>query len=270
MRMPLSTPHSRRSPHRAGSALLGASLWALALALFVLPFLRDPVAPDWGAEDPTRNEETDYPFDLDVEDFDAYAAEEDLGLEATLAETLAEASEAYYGLESEHLRETGLVDTGRISAGELAYGIHCAGCHGLAGDGAGPAARYLNPRPRNFRSGLFKFKSTGSGERPLRSDLLQTVTRGLSGSAMPDFRLLPEEKRKDIVEYVRYLAIRGEFETMMLSEAWDDEELPDAEELAEIVDERWHPANQRAQFPSSAEPARDQSVEDVDDGARQR
>ena len=262
--MPLSKPWPSRatSHHCAGSALLGTTFWVLALALFVLPFVQDPVAPEWGVEDPTRNEETDYPFQLDVEDFDAWAAEEELGLEASLAETLAGASEAFYGVNSERLRATGLVDLTRLSAGEAAYGIHCAGCHGLDGDGAGPAARYLDPRPRNFRSGVFKFKSTGSGERPLRSDLLQTVTRGLSGSAMPDFRLLPEEKRKDIVEYVRYLAIRGEFERMMLGEAWDDEELPDADELMEIVDERWNVENLRPRFPSAAEPPRDQASVD--------
>ena len=43
------------------------------------------------------------------------------------------------------------------------YREHCAHCHGISGDGAGPTARTLNPYPRDFRLGKFKFKSTPAG-----------------------------------------------------------------------------------------------------------
>ncbi len=37
---------------------------------------------------------------------------------------------------------------------------HCAHCHGVTGDGAGPTAAFLNPYPRDYRRGIYKFKST--------------------------------------------------------------------------------------------------------------
>ena len=93
----------------------------------------------------------------------------------------------------------------------------------------------------------------------MRTDLFQTVTRGLAGSAMPDFRMLPEEKRWDVVEYVAWLSVRGEFEEMMLKFAWEDDELPDPTEMAEIVEGRWDQLQQRPQYPNVAEPDRDQA-----------
>ena len=57
-------------------------------------------------------------------------------------------------------------------------------------------------------------------------------------SATPEFRLVNEEKRWDLVEYVRWLAMKGEFEQLMLDDAWENEELPEALELAELVVER--------------------------------
>ena len=162
---------------REGAAPLGIVFWMVALALFVLPFLQAPAAPDWDAEDPNRNEETDYPYADDVASFDEYAIEEDLGLEGTLAETIATQSEELYGPGSDRLRDSGLVDVTRLASGRKEYELHCAGCHSMIGDGAGPAARYLHPRPRNFRKGIYKFKSTSSGERPVRTDLFQKPGR---------------------------------------------------------------------------------------------
>ena len=43
---------------------------------------------------------------------------------------------------------------------------------------------------------------------------------------MPEFSLLPEETRLDMVEYVRWLGAKGEFEQLTLDLAWEDEELP--------------------------------------------
>ena len=37
---------------------------------------------------------------------------------------------------------------------------HCVHCHGVTGDGLGPTAAFLNPYPRDYRPGVFKFKST--------------------------------------------------------------------------------------------------------------
>ena len=71
---------------------------------------------------------------------------------------------------------------------------HCITCHGLAGDGAGPTAAMLDPYPRDFRSGVFKYTSTRSGAKPIHKDLERTLYRGIPGTAMPSFaHLRPEE-----------------------------------------------------------------------------
>ena len=47
-----------------------------------------------------------------------------------------------------------------LPLGKQVYFRRCVGCHGEKGDGNGPSARFLNPKPRNFTSGTFKFRST--------------------------------------------------------------------------------------------------------------
>ena len=95
------------------------------------------------------------------------------------------------------------------------YREHCVHCHGTTGYGAGPTAAFLNPYPRDYRRGWYKFKSTKRDERPSTDDLMRTLYDGLQGSAMPSFKLLPEVDRRALVEYVKYLSIRGEMELAM-------------------------------------------------------
>ena len=54
------------------------------------------------------------------------------------------------------------------SAGKKVYFAHCAQCHGSEGDGKGHAFDVVFPRPRDFTSGMFKFRTTESGEPPTR------------------------------------------------------------------------------------------------------
>jgi mono/diheme cytochrome c family protein len=96
------------------------------------------------------------------------------------------------------------------------YREHCAHCHGVSGDGAGPTAAFLNPYPRDFRKGVFKFKSTPKGMKPTRADLHRTVTEGIPGTAMPSFRLLDDPDREALITYVMYLSIRGETERKLI------------------------------------------------------
>jgi DMSO reductase family type II enzyme heme b subunit len=91
------------------------------------------------------------------------------------------------------------------TAGQGVYDQHCAACHGRTGDGNGPAAVWLFPRPRNFSAGLFKIKSTPGTSLPTDEDLLQSVTRGLPGSSMPGFSYLADQERRDVVQYVKHL-----------------------------------------------------------------
>lgn len=93
--------------------------------------------------------------------------------------------------------------------GRRVYEDWCIGCHGEEGRGDGEAAEFLNPKPRNFHSGAFKFRSTPTGAPPTRQDLYRTITCGLIGSAMPGFPLVSQEERWDVVEYVHALMAFG-------------------------------------------------------------
>ncbi|MCA9253992.1 MAG: cytochrome c [Phycisphaerales bacterium] len=93
--------------------------------------------------------------------------------------------------------------TQKLKYGKESYEQLCIGCHGAQGDGNGEAARFLDPKPRNFRNAYFKFSSTRSGELPTDADLKRTIKYGLKGSAMPAFELLPEQKVEAIIAYVK-------------------------------------------------------------------
>jgi mono/diheme cytochrome c family protein len=88
--------------------------------------------------------------------------------------------------------------------GARVFAQHCAVCHGPDGRGNGPAAPSLFPRPRDFSSGTFKYKSTAAGEAPTDEDLLRTARDGLPASAMPYFAgLLSTEELSAVVEQVK-------------------------------------------------------------------
>lgn len=88
--------------------------------------------------------------------------------------------------------------------GQPVYNRLCAACHGVAGDGKGPAARYLTPRPRDFTVGIYKFHSTPAGMPPTDDDLYRTVTRGVPTTSMPAFEdVLTERERRDVVAYIK-------------------------------------------------------------------
>ena len=101
--------------------------------------------------------------------------------------------------------QTATLPNADTEPGQLIYERHCAACHGLNGEGNGPAAIWLYPKPRHFNSGLFKIKSTPAGFLPTDEDLFQTVTRGMPGSSMPSFTYLTDQERRDVVQYVKRL-----------------------------------------------------------------
>ena len=51
---------------------------------------------------------------------------------------------------------------GDANAGKAVYERKCIGCHGEKGDGKGPAAELLLPKPRDFTKGLYKIRSTAN------------------------------------------------------------------------------------------------------------
>jgi mono/diheme cytochrome c family protein len=90
-----------------------------------------------------------------------------------------------------------------LKRGQEQYSMYCAGCHGVSGDGEGPAARFLNPKPRDFRKGRVKFAAVPAGTLPRDEDLIATMNHGLTGTSMPSWRLIAEEDKRAIVAYLK-------------------------------------------------------------------
>ena len=74
------------------------------------------------------------------------------------------------------IREPFSEKAGDATAGKVIYDTNCVRCHGEKGDGEGPDAGNMYPKPRNFTTGLFKFKTSSFKEkRPLDRDIYNTV-----------------------------------------------------------------------------------------------
>ncbi len=121
-------------------------------------------------------------------------------------------------------REALKLDSRTLERGSVLYRIHCLHCHGVTGDGRGPTARWVNPHPRDYRQGLFKFQSVDQTDQkrpPRRADLHRVIKYGVEGTAMPAFVLLPDRDIDLLVSYVTHLSIRGKVEYEAFSTAFD-------------------------------------------------
>ena len=112
------------------------------------------------------------------------------------------------------------------------YRQHCVHCHGITGNGRGPTAEFLNPYPRDFTRGTFKFKSPPIGIKPTEEDLRHILMNGIAGTAMPSFALLSEGEVESLVDYVKFLTIRGETERRLI-EAMGSGDFYDSEHPSE-------------------------------------
>lgn len=95
-----------------------------------------------------------------------------------------------------------------LIAGQQVYQVNCAVCHGVEGDGNGPAASMFRIRPRDFRPGIYKFRSTPAGSLPTDDDLLRTVIKGLRWTGMIGRPDLPENARSAVVQYLKTFSSR--------------------------------------------------------------
>jgi mono/diheme cytochrome c family protein len=139
----------------------------------------------------------------------------------------------------------------------MRYGLYrwyCAACHGIVGDGAGPAASVLDPYPRDFRPGVMKFTSTWGGAKAARSDLERMVRQGMPGTSMPSYAALADDEIDALVEYVYYLALRGETELYLFQRiVQEDDYIADVREVVEDAVEpfaaRWAAAERSVVAP---------------------
>ena len=120
------------------------------------------------------------------------------------------------------LRSSGPVSSEKDGTHLGLFREHCVTCHALEGSGAGPASVFQNPYPRDFRHGVFKWKSTERGQKPTRRDLRELLIKGIPGTAMPSFALLDPDDLDALVDYVIFLSTRGEVERRMIAAAIDE------------------------------------------------
>lgn len=99
---------------------------------------------------------------------------------------------------------SGQQDAQASADAQAVYDQWCAGCHGVDGDGDGPAAEWMLPRPRDFTTALYQIRSTGSGQIPTDEDILRVIDEGMPGTTMPGWEeILPEAQRLALVDYVK-------------------------------------------------------------------
>jgi mono/diheme cytochrome c family protein len=85
---------------------------------------------------------------------------------------------------------------GNATKGRTFYDANCATCHGTAGDGKGPRAYFINPKPRDFRDPSFRSRAN----RPM---LFAAVGNGRNGTEMPAWnKVLNDQQIADVSEYV--------------------------------------------------------------------
>ena len=89
------------------------------------------------------------------------------------------------------------------ASGKALYDKFCSQCHGDTGDGAGVAAKHLNPLPRNFTTGKFKVRTTPSGAMPLTSDLKHIIKVGMPYTSMPAWPELTDDELTALAYYIK-------------------------------------------------------------------
>jgi mono/diheme cytochrome c family protein len=164
------------------------------------------------------------------------------------------------------------LDRQHLAQGREVYTRQCAGCHGTTGNGQGPAAMYLNPPPRDYQLGKFKFTSTPRGGKPRRADLTRIIRGGAKGTSMPTFRWMPQEELEAVIDYVILLSSRGELEFRLMKVA--EAELAEEDDLdpftisehAQFVAAAWANADSLLVQPLTPQPKYDDGS--IEAGAR--
>jgi mono/diheme cytochrome c family protein len=98
---------------------------------------------------------------------------------------------------------------GDAAAGKALFEANCMSCHGPKGKGDGPVGQALNPRPRDFSKGEFKFDTDKDGKTGTDADLMNVIHNGAAaygGSPlMAPWPTLSEADRHNLIAYIRTL-----------------------------------------------------------------
>lgn len=86
--------------------------------------------------------------------------------------------------------------SGDTVKGGAFYMANCATCHGATGDGRGPRAYFINPKPRNFLH-------PASRQEFNRPALFNVISSGKRGTEMPAWdKVLTQQEIADVAEFV--------------------------------------------------------------------
>ena len=103
-------------------------------------------------------------------------------------------------------KKDGIDPKAETKAGKIIYEKWCVPCHGVTGRGNGPASPALDPKPRNFFDGIFKIRTTPSGELPLDDDVVKIIEKGMPGSSMPAWKgLITTRQAQQTASYIKTL-----------------------------------------------------------------
>ncbi|WP_207063257.1 c-type cytochrome [Motiliproteus sp. SC1-56] len=96
---------------------------------------------------------------------------------------------------------------GNAQVGETLYEDNCTACHGTKGDGKGPRAYFIFPKPRDFSHPAARAKYS-------RPHLYEVISKGELGSEMPAWnKVMTEQEIGHIAEYVYTAFINPEAES---------------------------------------------------------
>ena len=137
----------------------------------------------------------------------------------------------------------------------------CASCHGMTGQGRGTVASSQNPYPRDFRRGIFKYKTTNRNAKPTKEDLRRTLVHGLDGTQMPKFNSLSSVQIDSLIDYIVYLSIRGELERQLVTLATD---LDEGERIYQFELAESGNAEQKETLADQLEEAQDELIDVAD------
>jgi mono/diheme cytochrome c family protein len=91
-----------------------------------------------------------------------------------------------------------------LNRGREQFVQHCYACHGMTGQGTGPASPYYRPPPRDLTRGLYKFGGVVDG-LPHDEDFARILQQGLAGTPMLPWDI-PDDELHPIIQYVKSLS----------------------------------------------------------------
>lgn len=95
---------------------------------------------------------------------------------------------------------------GDAAKGKTLFETNCASCHGMTGEGNGPVGAALQPPPRNFTKGVFKFDTDKDGKTGTDADLKNVITQGAAAfGGSPLMAPWPAFSDADIANLIAYI-----------------------------------------------------------------